>query len=574
MVDLRRAANYLDGIYGPARTPAVLERLSTLCHRYEDLLPKQAPARLSEADSILISYPDQVKAPGKAPLACLSEFADSFVGDSLTGIHVLPFFPSSSDDGFAVKDYRSVDPSYGTWEDIRALGSRYRLMFDAVINHTSTSSAWFQGFLGGDPEYADYFIRVAGSPDLSRVVRPRTHPLLTPLGPSGGKEALWTTFGPDQVDLNYGNPDVLLEVIDLLLYYVAQGATIIRLDAIAYLWKDIGTTCIHCVQTHLIVKLFRTIFDGLAPQASLMTETNVPQEESFAYFGDGSDEAQLVYNFPLAPLILQAFHSGGAGRLTAWAESLDWPADGATYFNILASHDGIGLNPARGILTEAEIDGVIRDVEATGGLVSSKRNPDGTSSPYEINANYFDALSRPGEHLDLDLTVRRFLTAHAILLAFRGLPGIYFHSLVGSRGWPQGVRETGRKRTVNRQKLDLRRLAADLAEPRGRRAQIHAGLRRLLQVRRTATAFSPWAAQRVLPARGALFALVRGGDGPEEEVLCIHNVSTRAQPFLCDSWSAASSAARVEDLISGQMIDWPQHGKITVAPFQSLWLIL
>jgi len=572
MVDLDRAAGFLRGIYGPDRTPAVLERLSALCRKYEDLPARQSTLRFSEADSILITYPDQVQTPGKAPLACLAEFTQAFVGDSISGLHLLPFYPSSSDDGFAVTDYRSVDPSYGSWDDVSALGDRYRLMFDAVINHTSASSAWFQRFLGGDQEFANYFIRVAGAPDLSRVVRPRTYPLLTRLGPAGREQPLWTTFGPDQVDLNYENPDVLLEIIDLLLYYVTRGATIIRLDAIAYLWKDLGTTCIHCPQTHLIVKLFRTVFDSLAPQVALITETNVPQDDNFVYFGNGTDEAHLIYNFPLAPLVLQAFHSGGAESLTAWAGSLEWPARGATYFNILASHDGIGLNPARGILTDAEIEELVRDIQSAGGLVSTKSNQDGTSSPYEINVNYFDALAQSGENLSLDQTVRRFLTAHAILLAFKGLPGIYFHSLVGSRGWPEGVQETGRKRTVNRQKLDLRTLTAELSDPQGRRGQIHAGLQQLLRVRRGQAAFSPWAAQHVLAVSGALFALLRASSSPQDEILCIHNVSGRPQTLSCDSWPAAQRRARVFDLISGRAIDWPQHGATTVEPFQSLWL--
>ena len=572
MVDLDRAAGYLRGIYGPDRTPAVLERLSALCHKYEHLPAQQPPPRFGEADSILIAYPDQVHTPENSPLACLADFAESFVGDSITGLHLLPFFPSSSDDGFAVKDYRLVDPSYGTWGDIQALGRNYRLMFDAVLNHASTSSAWFQGFLAGDPAYADYFIRVAGSPDLTKVVRPRTHPLLTRLGPSGREQTLWTTFGPDQVDLNYRNPDVLLEIIDLLLYYVACGATIIRLDAIAYLWKDLGTTCIHCGQTHLIVKLFRAVFDGLAPQAALLTETNVPQQDNFAYFGDGTDEAHLIYNFPLAPLVLHALHSGDAGKLQSWAANMEWPGDTATYFNILASHDGIGLNPARGLLTEVEIEGLIADVQAARGLVSSRSNADGTSSPYEINANYFDALARPGENFDVDLAVRRFLTAHAILLAFKGLPGIYFHSLVGSRGWSEGVRETGRNRSINRQKLDLRNLVAELSNPHGRRARIHAGLQHLLRVRRGQEAFSPWAAQHVLAAGGSLFVLARGADRPQDEILCVHNVSSDAQALSCDSWPAASSAAGVRDLISGRMIDWSRYGTIALAPFQSVWL--
>ena len=254
---------------------------------------------------------------------------------------------------------------------------------------------WFQAFLKDDPQYRDYFIVVEGNPDLSQVVRPRALPLLTTFDTPSGPKQVWTTFSADQVDLNFRNPDVLLEIIDTLLFYVAQGAQFIRLDAIAYLWKEIGTSCIHLPQTHRVIRLFRSVLDAVAPHVMLITETNVPHNENISYFGNGRDEAQMVYNFALPPLVLHTFHTGNSRVLSKWAAGLNLPSDHTTFFNFLASHDGIGVNPARGILSDIEIDALIERVIQHGGLVSYKDDASGVQIPYELNINYFDALSDP-----------------------------------------------------------------------------------------------------------------------------------------------------------------------------------
>ncbi len=327
MLRSRRASRYLAAIYGPELASRLYEKVEAICRKYEPAIPRGKPEGLTERDVLLITYPDQVRTPGILPLACLARFCASHVKELVTGIHLLPFFPSSSDDGFSIIDYRRVDPAYGNWNDIKELGQQYRLMFDAVINHVSAKSEWFQACLRGEPRYRDYFIRVSETADLSDVVRPRAQPLLTHFHAVPGDSALWTTFGPDQIDLNYGNPEVVLAVIDLLLYYVRQGASFIRLDAVAYLWKEVGTSCIHQSKTHLLVRLFRAIIDDLAPSVALLTETNVPHAENLTYFGNGKNEAHLVYNFALAPLVLHAFQTGQASVLATWARDLAWPSE-------------------------------------------------------------------------------------------------------------------------------------------------------------------------------------------------------------------------------------------------------
>lgn len=573
MIQDKQIVDYLTRLYGAEVQPAVSRRLDTICERYQGRIPPTAATGLDERDAILITYPDQIQENGKPPLQVLTEFANQRLRGLVNGIHLLPFYPWSSDDGFSVKDYRHVAAEYGSWDDISRLGGGFRLMFDAVLNHTSAESEWFQAFLQDKNPYRDYFIRVHGSPDLSRVARPRAQPLLTTFKTIHGKEALWTTFGPDQVDLDYRNPDVFLEMVAVLLFYVNHGASFLRFDAAGYLWKEPGTSCLNLPQTHCIVRLMRRILAQVAPHVMLITETNVAQADSLAYFGDGTNEAQLIYNFAFPPLVLHAFQTGSSETLASWASGLSCPSDQVTFLNFLASHDGIGLNAVRGILQDKQIEALAQRVEAGGALVSHKSNVDGTLSPYELNGNYLDALDAVGRGDRIDVQVERFLTAHAILLSFRGVPAIYFHSLFGSRGWKAGPARTGLKRSINREKLQRDQLQAALAEANSLRRRVFGGLRHLLRLRGGQTAFSPHAEQRVLDPHAGVFALVRGDGSREKHVVCLYNVTGEAQDFrLEQSGAAIARGTRMRDLITDRQIEAGGSSIVTLNPYQAMWL--
>jgi sucrose phosphorylase len=525
--------------------------------------------RLTERDALLITYGDQVKQAGELPLRTLGAFFKQHVSDVVSGVHLLPFYPYSSDDGFAVKDFFSVDPALGNWADIKNIGLSFDLMFDGVFNHMSARSDWFDRFQRGDPEFRDFFATVDGSPDLSQVVRPRALPLLTEFDTARGKEKVWTTFSADQVDLNFKNPRVLLAVLDVLLFYVAQGARFIRLDAIAYLWKEIGTPCIHLPQTHHVIQFFRAVLDLVAPDALLITETNVPHADNISYFGNGTNEAQLVYNFALPPLVLHTLASGNAEALTRWAANLRLPTDKVTFFNFLASHDGIGVNPARGILTQAEIDGLVKRAQVHGGYVSWKNNSDGSKSPYELNINYFDALSNPkGDSESIERQVDRFMVAQAIMLSLQGMPGIYFHSLFGSRGDRAGAEASGIPRRINRQKLTRTELEGELRDAESLRAFLFGRFKHLLGVRQNEPAFSPTAEQRILELDRRTFALLRqpaqGG-----ALLCVHNVTNEAVEVSVP----ADGAREWRGLFNKNKAYMTEgtHTKIRLAPYEVLW---
>ena len=539
----------LESLYGPSCAREVEGRLRDLM---DHCVPgsgastrEAAPEWISQRDALLITYADQVRKGGEPPLKVLAEFCGRHLKGVVSGIHLLPFYPWSSDDGFSVKDFFAVEPSYGTWEDIALLGADFDLMLDAVFNHVSVQGEWFQRFLADDARYRDFFIAVAGSPDLSQVVRPRALPLLTEFSTAAGPKKVWTTFSADQVDLNFKNPEVLLAVLEALLFYVAKGARFIRLDAIAFLWKEIGTSCLHLPQTHQVIQLLRAVLEEVAPRVLLITETNVPHIDNVSYFGDGTNEAQLVYNFALPPLVLHSFATGNAEKLTRWAQSLALPSDRVTYFNFLASHDGIGLNPARGILNDAEIDALVRRTVEHGGFISYKDMPDGSRSPYEMNINYLDALSNPAEREPAELAARKFLAAHAILLSLQGVPGIYFHSMFGSRGDRAGAESIGLPRRVNRQKLEQRELEAELADPASVRGRVFGGCRAYLQIRGRHAAFHPCGQQQVLALDPRVFAVRRIAPDGKDRVLCLHNVSGETVPVPAASGGGAGTVSRL-----------------------------
>ena len=575
----KKLRDHIAFIYGEESaeliTVRIFERLARFQAAYPELDSSSPKNRVTERDSILITYGDMIQQEGQPPLQTLAAFLQKHLGNVVSAIHILPFFPYSSDDGFSVIDYRAVNPALGGWGDIARLGENFRLMFDAVVNHISSKSAEFQGFLKGDPEFQDFFTVVEPGTDLSRVFRPRATPVVTPYKTLEGEKLVWTTFSADQIDLNYRSPDVLIEVIDILLFYASQGADFIRLDAVTYLWKEPGTDCINMPRTHRIVQLMRTVLDIVAPRVAIITETNVPHQDNIAYFGNGLNEAQMVYNFALPMLVLHAFHTGTVEKLSSWARTLELPSNQATYFNFLASHDGIGVTPVKNILSSNDIEKIIERTRKLGGNVAYKSNEDGAQTPYELNINYLDVLGDPeNPETDPALITKRFLTSQAIMLALRGVPGIYFHSMFGSRNWVEGVKETGRYRTINREKLQLEKLEQELTDPTSFRYHIFRGYRILLEARKIIPAFNPFGEQEILSIHPSVFGLVRTSLDKRMKVICLHNVSHQTLNISLDiEQLSLEKDTTATDIIGQKEIPVEiQHLNIELAPFEVLWL--
>ncbi|EHW6678856.1 sugar phosphorylase [Listeria monocytogenes] len=501
-------------IYQAAYQPAYLEKMLACAENYSNNA-RGSIDTISEKNVYLIAYGDSIFEKNKHPLQTLNEFLQEYAQDVITDVHLLPIFPSTSDDGFSVTDYKQIDEQLGDWDDVQKMSENFRVMLDFVANHMSKSSDWFKRFSDNEAPYNQFFIEKDSQFDYKNVTRPRTSPLFHKY--ENGKE-LWTTFSEDQLDLNVRNIDCLVALTDVLLFYASKQATSIRLDAIGFLWKTSGTTCMHLPETHEIITLWRLLIDELYPNLQIITETNVPHEENISYFGDGENEANMVYQFPLPPLVLHTFTCHDTTKLSKWAKSISQVSSTATYFNFLASHDGIGMRPATGILSDEEINSLVQKAVQNGGQVSYKDNADGTQSVYELNINYGEALQNPGEDTTEELVTKKIIAAHSILLTLQGVPAIYYHSLLGSKNDLVGYEESGINRRINREKLEKNQLVHEL-ETDTYRQTIFTSLKKLVQIRRNHTVFSPFATQEILDLGPDVFTIKR-----ESEEECIYGI--------------------------------------------------
>jgi glycosidase len=560
MEDLEQVRQRLNKIYGEVTGRLAFERIGPLIEKFPAQKRKKQ-GYFSQEDVILITYGDSLQKTGQAPVATLHEFADGYLNGAISCIHFLPFFPYSSDDGFSVMDFSAIDPALGTWEDVKDIGKDFELMFDYVLNHFSSKSKWFESYLEGREGFREFAIEVDPATDLSQVTRPRSLPLLSEYEKKDGSRVhLWTTFSADQIDFNFKSLDVLEKMIEMLLFYVQQGATILRLDAIAYLWKEIGTNCIHLSQVHDMVKLFRSILDVMAPDVVIITETNVPHAENISYFGNGRDEAQMVYNFTLPPLLFYSFVKEDTTELSRWAQGLHLASPHNTFFNFTASHDGIGVRPLEGILPPEELEELIEIVNANGGQVSYKQNPDGTNSPYELNITYVDAILADKNSTRAD----KFLASQAIQYVLPGVPATYIHSLLGSRNWTEGVERTGRARTVNREKLQVGEIIKELENPESFRARVFFPYLKLIKTRKKQSAFHPNAPFEILEIDPKIFAIKRYTE--DQAIYALTNISAAEIPL---SLPENLIPRQMTDLISGETVN---TGEFILKPYQYVWL--
>ncbi|QDS98012.1 alpha-amylase family glycosyl hydrolase [Adhaeretor mobilis] len=550
----------LELLYGEAASE-VLPRLIELIEKHATTaLPSDAreQRRWTQEDVVLITYGDQVQHEGQSPLAAFDAFLAEQRWDELfSTVHFLPFCPYSSDDGFSVIDYLQVDPALGDWEDLGRIGSSFGLMFDLVLNHCSVKSDWFAAYLRRESPYDEFFFEAEPTDDLGQVVRPRSLPLLTEFETASGPRHVWTTFSADQVDLNYASPDVLLTMLDVLLEYAARGAQIIRLDAVAFLWKVLGTNCLHLPETHEVVKLARDVLELVAPHVWVLTETNVPHHENVSYFGDG-DEAHMVYQFSLPPLLLDTFVHGDATYFNRWLAALESPRPGTTYFNFTASHDGIGVRPLEGLVPDERVDSLVAAVEQRGGRVNTRRRGD-RDVPYELNITYVDALSPEGEapeSQDEQLHARRFLATQAVMLAVQGVPATYFHSLVGTRNDQEGAEESGIARRINRRKFQWDELHEQIGTA-ALSSTIYKGYQRLLRVRRSLPAFHPDAPQRVLEQENpALIAFERTSLDASQRILVVANSGDAITTLNLSDWNVAQAKDLVTEETLGDIANY------------------
>jgi sucrose phosphorylase len=566
---LKRIRKRLVTLYGLEEGDILLDRFFHMIGRYGVGANRSTATSkaVSEKDAVLITYADMVQKEGAHPLSTLREFCTARLKGAFSAIHILPFYPWTSDDGFSVVDYREVDKRYGNWDDISRFSKEFELMFDLVLNHCSSKSPWFREYISGVEPGSNYILEGDEKADLSAVVRPRATPLLTPYQTRGGERHVWTTFSADQVDLDWTSSDLLFEFLDIIMFYASLGCRILRLDAVAFLWKELGTNCLHLPKTHQVIKLIRNFIEVVAPEVLILTETNVPHPENISYFGKG-DEAHAVYQFSLPPLLLHGLLRGTAGHVTNWAVNLDPPPKGCHFLNFTASHDGIGVRPLEGILSTEEILALAEDIRKNGGFVSMRKMEDGTEFPYELNTTYYGALS---DKNDFELGKKRFLCSQAIALAMKGIPAVYFHSLCATPNYTEGVKETGHNRTINRRKWGSEELENLLDNEEGNSGEIFEWYTRVLRKRASCPAFHPDAGQTVLDLGDEVFAFERKSIDGSQTLLCLFNfLSIEAKIDQQETLSVYFPDGQVKDLISGG--EFSIQDSFALRPYQSLWL--
>ena len=521
-----------------------------------------------ETDCLMISYGDSILQQGEKPLHTLKQFLDRYADGYINGVHILPFYPFTSDDGFSVLDYSSVNESLGDWSDIQSIAADYSLMSDLVINHCSARSPWFDNFIKDRDPGRNFFVTASPDDDLSAVVRPRTNPLLREVETVNGTQYVWCTFSHDQVDLNFRNPEVLKQFVSIIRQYLDSGVRLFRLDAVAFLWKQPGTNCLNLEQTHEIVRLLRTLIEHAQDDAIIVTETNIPNRENLAYFGN-ANEAHWVYNFSLPPLLVNSLITGDCHYLKQWMMSMPPARNGTAYFNFIASHDGIGLRPAEGLLTEGEINTLVETMQTFGGRISWRTGDQGQRKPYEINIALFDALQGTTHGPD-HWGLQRFLCAHAIMLALEGVPGIYIHSLVGTRNDYQRVENAGHNRAINRHQWQYSELQDRLADANSSEHLVFSGISELLKIRRQQSAFHPNATQFTLHLGSGLFGFWRQSIERQQSIFCISNITDKVQTLNLSDINLIDNENWV-DLISQLPCDGIMQS-IAMQPYQTLWI--
>jgi sucrose phosphorylase len=555
---LKTIRNDLSILYGKRKGGYAFDKTRRLLTNFG---VKKKKKRMSEKDIVLITYGDSLQ-NDKKPLKILNEFLNKYLKGTINTVHILPFFPYSSDRGFSVIDYREVNLLLGDWDDIKKIHENFNLMFGEVINHISSQSEWFKEFLRANPKYRDYFISfesedAISTDDLGKITRSRTSPLLTRFKTKDGYRYVWTTFGSDQIDLNYHNPDVLIEAIDLLLFYIDKGVDIVRLDAVAYIWKELGTNCVNRRQVHIILKIFRVILKLVAPYVMLLCEVNLPQRQNLSYFGRGDDESHIIYDYTLPPLLLFTFYKGNVKKLSRWASHLRIRSNLDFIFNFLDSHDGIGLSPVEGILTEREIESMINTVKKKGGLVSYRRK-DGREIPYELNTTWFSAIKDDDE----ELSIRKYLCSIAVALSMEGIPGIYIQSLFGMENDLKKVSRTGIKRDINRSELDIAKIIEALEDKDSKENRVFTQVTNLIGIRTKQQPFHPAARQDILYLNDSVFSILRASG--TKEILALHNVSDNVQKID----GKALKMGKGFDLIGEKEISV----EIILEPYQFMWV--
>ena len=519
---------------------------------------------ISEKTSLVISYGDNIYSSQSSSMKIFQKFFQKNLEKLFDTIHFLPFYPSSSDSGFAVKDHYQIDKKIGNWSDLKKISKSKKIMADVVINHASARGLWFKNFLKRKKPGKDYFLTVNSKFNTSKVVRPRDHKLLKKIKIFEKNDYLWRTFSPDQIDLNFKNPSVLLRFIKIIIYLINNGVTIFRLDAIAYLWKQNGTKCINLSQTHEIIKLLRVVTSLLNVQTLIITETNLPEKENLSYFGK-NNEANWVYNFSLPPLLIHAFLFENSSYLNQWSRKLPSTKHGNCYLNFIASHDGIGIRPTEGILNEKTLSSFLKRLKKNGSKFSYRKVQNKSKKVYEANITVFDALKKSDFDPKGLFFLERYVSAHAIMISFEGIPAVYFNSLFGKSNDEAKYIITGNNRDVNRYKWNFNNITTKLRDKKSKQSIFYRNIGALLEIKRKQKAFHPNASRININLGPKIFCFKRISKDKKQSIICMTNLSSKIQT------PNFKKIGSYRDLLNSNL-KFREGTSLILKPFQTVWL--
>jgi sucrose phosphorylase len=574
-LDRLRLSKLLESIYKDHTT----EELNFICNqllqilddfseksRYEEISEDK---KWDESYAVLITYADGVYKKGEATLVTLRELLSKYFGSLSKVVHILPFLKSTSDGGFAVSSHKSIDEKFGSWEDLNSISNKHFLMADLVLNHVSSSHPWVQQFIKCQEPGLSNVFSPSQDLDWKNVIRPRSSSLFSQINTEDGQKQVWTTFGPDQVDLNWLNPKMTVEFLHLIITYLSNGIKWLRLDAVGFIWKESGTTCLHLPKAHSIVKILRILLNDLLKDGVLITETNVPQKENLSYLIP-EDEADMAYNFPLPPLLLEAIITSRADILNSWI--CDWPElpETTTLFNFTASHDGVGLRALEGLMNEQRIKDLLINCEKRGGLVSHRRLSNGVDKPYELNISWWSAMEDPGRDSNR-FQYERFLLTQLFVMSLKGVPAFYLPALLASENDIKNFSMTGQRRDLNREKFKSENLAAVFKNPESNANKNLRYLRSAMDVRAKLPQFHPQSQMECLSKSRSDIVVIKRGIG-SKAIFTIHNMTENKINYRFMDYEfnkLIKNDLNMQDYLTTNKYN---SNNIELDPFQVIWL--
>ena len=514
----------------------------------------------------------------------------------LTYLHLMPLFKSpagDNDGGYAVSDYRTVDPRLGTMDDLRALAADFRkagisLVLDFIFNHTSDEHRWAQAARAGDPDYVDYYFLFPDRtlPDAYdrtlREIFPDKHPGSFTYWPEIGKW-VWTTFNRFQWDLNYANPAVFRDMAGEMLFLANVGAEVLRLDALAFTWKQMGTVSESLPQVHLLVQAFNTVLRIAAPALLFKSEAIVHPDEVARYISP--DECQISYN-PLLMALLWNSLATREVRLLRHSMSYRFQIDPAcAWVNYVRSHDDIGWTFDDGDAGRLGINGYDHRRFLNEFYTGRFPNSFARGLPFQENPRTGDArisgtlaslagLERAlqtGEAEAVEHAMRRIVLVHAVILSIGGIPLVYLGDEIGQLndyGYRADPAKVVDSRWVHRPPLDATRLD-QRRDPATISGQVYARLSRLIEVRKATPGFAGNRMDVINVGSDHVFGFVRTHEG--QRIVVLANFSEHGQTLDANELRLYGLSYGFEELISGRAVRL-DGDQFFLEPYEVVWL--